>query len=160
MTQTQDHARALALNLLDKQALSSHRVREKLLAKGFAAEVAQHTIDSLQRAGLLDDHALATELADRLLHKEASWKDWIAAKLLSRGISQEMKSRVIDEVFTTRNEQEYAARAARERLGRLPGNLSQEARARRIASYLARRGFSEESVTSALEGALTLETDH
>ncbi|MEX0673170.1 MAG: RecX family transcriptional regulator [Gaiellaceae bacterium] len=131
-------ALAWAVRALRRRDYSARALDRRLEQAGLRSHERRAALDTLERAGLLDDErfalARAESLAERGFGNEA-----IRWQLEREGVDPDLVGRA---VLSLPPERERATEvAARRGAGRA------------TAAFLARRGFAEESVESALGGA-------
>ena len=132
-------AKDAALKYLGKTPAAESRVREKLLAKGFAEEVIDEAVSDLSRVGLIDDERFARDAAKWMREKETAGARWIETKLVSRGVTRALAARVAEEFAAEGSDAALAA--ARERIRRMGHVADETALVRRLTGQLQRRGF-------------------
>lgn len=134
--------------LLKFRLRSSYELAQRLKQKKFAEEVVKRTLDFLQEKSFIDDRVFA--------------KAWIASRLkrplgIAR-IRQELRLKGVDnkiiefELQKARkgySEGEVVLGLARLKLEKLKGTEPYKAK-QKVFQYLARRGFSSETITDAL----------
>jgi len=131
-------ALAWSVRALRRRDLSKSALDRRLEQAGLGSEDRRAALATLGRAGLLDDARFASARAESLA--ERGYGDEAIRWLLEReGVDAELTSRAIDALPPERGRAE--AVAAR----RGPG--------RATAAYLARRGFAQDAVETALGGA-------
>jgi regulatory protein len=124
-----------ATRALRARQLSEQRLDERLRRAGFVAPERAEVLGVLRRAGFLDDLRFALSRAE-LLAQRGGGDALIRHDLRQRGIDAETCERAIG---TLESEPGRAARVAAARGG---GTAA--------ARYLARRGFGEEAIESAV----------
>lgn len=126
-----------ALRAVSRRDLSSQRLRERLQRRGIPATEREEALGTLQRAGFVDDARYATRraasLADRG-HGDAA----IRWRLEGEGVPPGL---VADALCALEPERERARRV-----------VAAHGTGVRTARELARRGFGEDAVESALGG--------
>ena len=141
-------AHAAALRLLTVRAHSRAEIEQRLARRGFEAEPVATALDRLERAGLLDDEAFATELAASRTRRGYS-ASMVGRDLRSRGVDKSIAARAAAAASPPDEEAERCVTLARDWVARHPG-LAYEVAARRLAGYLARRGYSSGVVARAV----------
>ena len=128
-------ALGVAGRTLQMRALSRRRLDDRLARAGTDGELRSELLETLERAGLLDDERLARARAESLA--ERGWgNEAIVARLGSEGLDEDVARAAAAELAPEGD-----------RAGRLAGT---ETDPRRIASLLSRRGFGEDVVQAAL----------
>jgi regulatory protein len=150
-------ARESALRLLSYRARSTKELRERLKKKRYSPEAINEVLISLERSGLINDFEFAKAFVhDRLLRKPMG-KGLLVQELRKKGIKKETIEDVLAEAYRNDAEDTYACELAAKRMKRAAasfGRLDPLKRRKRLADYLARRGFDWETVSRALERVL------
>jgi regulatory protein len=128
-----------AIRALARRDHSAASLRAKLARAGVSEHAQTDALETLERAGYLDDARFARDRAEQLAGRGYG-DDWIRADLEAQGVSAE---RVADALAGLEHE---AERAARQWLS-LPGGV-------RGARTLARRGFAEETIEALVAGSV------
>jgi regulatory protein len=121
-----------AVKALARRDHSSASLKEKLLRAGVPDDASEHAIDTLARAGYVDDMRFALDRAEHLAAKGYG-DEWIRGDLEGQGAPADDAIAALDP---------ENARAERE-AARLGGGV-------KALRALARRGFSEESLEPLL----------
>jgi len=134
-----------ALRLLSASARTRRQVAQRLQRR-YPPEVAEQVLERLTAAGWLDDEAYARHYVE--VHRGFG-----AARLLReltrRGVSPDLARQVVAEALEGEDLVIRAREAAAQRLKRTPG-LDRETAQRRLAGYLARRGYDFATIAEAL----------
>lgn len=144
-----DLARKKALQLLRIKLRSTAELRDRLATAGFS----QHTIDAvvgeLTKAKVLNDAALAEAHVRRIKDRGPADAKAVQAALARRGLTPHQPPK---QLGSSRDE---ILAFAKHKLASMPPTLTVQARATRLASLLARRGFEQdfaEEIVAALTG--------
>jgi regulatory protein len=138
------HARAAAQRLLAYRPRSEAEVRERL-SRRYPPDAVDGALESLKRAGLVDDTAFAQLWTEsRVTHRPRS-AALIRRELLQKGVHSDTVEAAVDGVDDAENAYRAAARLA-ERLR----DESREVFRRRVWAHLQRRGFGSAAVRSAV----------
>lgn len=129
-----------ALRLLATKAYSVEALRQKLLAKQFAAAEIEELLDAYQAKGYLNDAEYASAFARTQQKLRYLAPRSIAMELKKRGIAQQHTDSAL-EGYDSELQLETAIKLLRTRWQRM-ADLDAPVRGRRAASLLARRGFS------------------
>jgi regulatory protein len=142
-------ARESALVLLSHRARSERELRDRLVGRGYTAEVADRTVGNLRERGLLDDVAFAQAFARDRLRSRPSGRRRIMAELRRKGVSPQDAERALEQISSGSEEAEIDL--ARRAASKFPRKKIEDRAAtkRRLYAYLARRGFGS-SVISAI----------
>ena len=137
---------AAALRLLPSGARPLAVGRPGLEAGGLEAAAVAETLDRLERVGLVNDAALAQTVAagraERGLDAPA-----IAAELRDRGVDPAVAERAAHAAVPAEDRADRCRQVAKARLAQLAG-LPAPTQLRRLATYLARRGYPPELAES------------
>ena len=143
-------ARALALanSYLAHRPRSEAEVRTRLRQAQLGAASIDAAVDRLRAQGLLDDKRFAALWVESRASFSPRSSRALANELRQKGVDREQ----IDEVLAgaAPDDQELALEAGRKRLRQFSGAGEEEFR-RRMAGYLARRGFPYDVVRESVE---------
>jgi regulatory protein len=139
-----------ALRLLTYRERSRKELRDKLAEKEYSPEAVAATIEKLERLELIDDEKFARLWVNSRVNfkPRAAWL--IGRELREKGIDPEISGRVLDEIIPPERERAAARELAERRVRHYRGEPTETAR-RKLFSYLARRGFSSETIRECLE---------
>lgn len=141
-----DKALDRAMGLLAARSRSRWEVRDRLLRAGFDPEVVEKVEARLIELSILDDDAFAREFVERAAAGRGVALRVIAELLRSRGVDPPVLQSALEEFGESEEtESERALRLARRRLHAYSG-LPRGTASRRLASYLAQRGYEEDIV--------------
>ncbi len=143
-------AREAALRLLAVRARSEGELVDRLRRKGFCEALAAAVVASLSEVGLVDDEAFARAWADEKVRLRPIGPRRLTQELLSKRIDRELINRVVKETFREHSELELARRAVEKKV-RVSGGVDDAKRRARLHSFLLRRGFSYEVVSTVLK---------
>lgn len=141
-------AHAVALELLNRRALSEGELRQKLLKRGFGSKEVEQELARLRRAGLISDVELARMVVRaKLATGHGRWA--LRAALRQRGIAAEVSERVLAEL-APEDEEGALSKALDRALSRFEG---EEAflRRQKVVRYLLGRGFGLAAALRATE---------
>lgn len=141
-------ALALARAALGRRALSSAEVDRKLVEGSVDADVREVVIAQLTNERVLDDAALAADVAARLQGRRGAGWQRVRAELGQRGLDA-----ALVEQPDSDSELARATELASARVARSPDRS--EAGRRRLSAWLARRGYSGGVCRSAVEAAFS-----
>jgi regulatory protein len=147
-------ARRMALDALSRSARTRGQLEVMLERKGIAPEVAAVVLDRFENVGLVDDVGYAEAFVESRHQIRGQGGLALAFELRRRGVADEVAAQALaaldaDRQFAT------ACRLAQARLARL-GGLSAEVRTRRVAGFLARKGYPGDVVARAVREATQL----
>jgi regulatory protein len=133
-------ARSICLRALTQRAQSRAELATKLARRGIPDHAARAVLDRFTEVGLIDDDALAETFA-LAAHRERGLSGRaVATKLRQRGIDEPVVQAAVGQIDADSERQAARALVAR-KLPSLVG-VEPQARARRLVSLLARRGYS------------------
>jgi regulatory protein len=145
-------ARGLLADSLSRSARTRGQLADMLERKGVSEEVAEAALDRFTELGLVDDAAYA-EAFTRSRHENKGLAGRaIAFELRRRSVPDELVQEAVS-ALDSEQEQSTASRLARERQARMT-RLPREVQARRLAGFLARKGYGGEIVGRAVREAL------
>ncbi len=139
-TDPSERAREIALRILAGAPRSEAQLREGLTSRDVSESIADEVIDRYREVGLLDDAGLSAAIA-RTRHAERGHsRRAIAVELRRKGFDGSDVEAALAQV-SEEDERATAEKLARERWATLSGT-PREARLRRVASYLGRKGYA------------------
>jgi regulatory protein len=137
-----DAAHAAALRLLTTRARTRAELARRLEDRGFQAAAVAEAVARLERVGLVDDAALSAEVAETRAARGLD-APAIALELRDRGVDPAVAERAARVAVPDELRAERCRQVAQDRLAQL-GDLPPATRLRRLAAYLARRGYPPE----------------
>lgn len=147
----EERARNLILRKLARSAKSSHEVRQFLLEREIPAEIFEPIIERYSEVGLLDDRAFAIALANTRLRVKGLAKSSIRRELARRGVAEAHIEAALSSISSEDELREACALA--ERRFRQVAKLDSMTRHRRLSGFLARKGYSQAVISSAIRQA-------
>jgi regulatory protein len=138
-------AKDRALRLLGVRARSRDELRRRLRQAGHAEEEAEAALADLERVGLIDDEAFATEVVRWKLDRQGFGHRAALTALREKGVPREIAERAVAEAGWEQDEEARAEEVAAARLPRLAA-LDRGTAYRRLQGFLLRRGFDPEVV--------------
>jgi regulatory protein len=150
-----DAAHAAALRLLTTRARTRAELGERLAQRGFEAAAVAETLDRLERVGLVDDAALAAAVAEGRAERGLD-APAIAAELRDRGVDPALAERAAQAAVPAEDRADRCRQLAQARLAQL-ADLPAPTRLRRLAAYLARRGYPPDLAESVARDLVPLE---
>ena len=139
-----------AMRYLAPAARSCWEVRRYLVSKGFGAEASGAAQARLVELGILDDAAFARAAVETALHRRHEAPARVAAALAARGVPQEIADEALAGAAAASDDEhglDGALKAGAARLRALRGDPP--ALRRRLAGYLARKGYDRETCEEA-----------
>lgn len=153
-----DWAREIVLRLLTGSPKSRSQLLQALRKRDCPDEVAEAVLDRMEDVGLVDDTAFATDLVAREQSRKGLAGRALAQQLRSKGIDDETTRAVLEELDRDA-EEEMARDLVEKRLSRLHG-LDPQVQARRLAGFLARKGYSGELSSRIIREAIANADEH
>ncbi|MBI1372032.1 MAG: hypothetical protein GC159_04635 [Phycisphaera sp.] len=153
-------ARRAAMRMIERRALATGEVVDRLTRKGHDADVAEAVVADLERIGYLDDERYARALIDTQRASKPAGRRLLSQKLMQKRVPRDVAERVLSEA-----DEEYDAVAEARALAEKKLASSSMARAdaatryRRIYGLLARRGFNPDTIRNAMAGLAALRDD-
>lgn len=147
-------ARETALRSLSRASTTRAGLVQRLIKKGYEREVAEGVAQEMERIGAVDDGVYAEALVRDALRSRPAGRQLLDAKLRAKGVSAEIRERVLEEALSERDDLADAIGVARRRLAALPGTLDAVVVRRRLAGAVARRGFDGDVCWRAVEAAM------
>ncbi len=135
-----------ALGFLDYRPRSSTEVRKNLEKHGYETEVIELVLERLGRSGLVNDDQFAQTWVDNRSEFRPRGRRMLSMELRQKGLDDE----AIEAALSGLDEVELATQAARKYQRKLQGLPKPEFR-RKLAGFLARRGFGYDAIEPVLE---------
>ncbi len=144
-------ATSAALALLARRPRSEREVRDRLRQKGYGAPVIDDAIGRLEGWGYLDDAAFARFWVENRVANKPRGERLMAQELWQKGVARPVVQEAI--AAAEIDESDAALSVARAKL-RSYRDLDPAVARRRLAAYLARRGFGYDIVRPVLDCVL------
>ena len=144
-------AKKIALRSLAARGKSEAEMRQKLADRGIEREVIDETLEQLIAERLIDDQALADHLAWSLQESKKLGPVAIKQQLMRRRLPARAIEAAIERLQPA--EDSVIEDIARDRL-RVLGDLERSVKVRRLAGFLARRGYQGSAVYQAINKVL------
>jgi regulatory protein len=141
-----------ALRLLSYRARSKKEMAEKLRRKGFDGGQIDGVIKLLEKAGLINDEALAADLFRYSVERKSLGKKGIRVFLAGRGIERKL----IEKTLSTHSSEveENSSLEFVERKLKTLKKYPPEVMKRRLWGMLQRRGYSSEVINKTINSVL------
>lgn len=146
----EQRARNVLLFQISKSAKSAHQLREILTKREIPDDIADAMIERFIEVQLIDDELFAKNYTSYRLAQSKSSR-LIRRELQTKGVAQQLIDQALSEV-DNELEQEIANQAAAKRM-RVLTKLDAATRRRRLQSFLGRRGYSSELISTAIRYA-------
>ena len=142
---------ATALRLLSRRDYSVGELRQRLLAKGFAAAAVEAAVARGSELGYLDDARLIGRVSQALLAQGRAAGPRLAMELRRRGFPREMIETALADLAAGGGD----AQALRDLIGRRFAAFdfarADERERRRVVTFLQRRGFPLDRILNELK---------
>jgi len=143
---SQEAAYQKALNFLGYRPRSSAEVRKNLEKHGYDPEVIEQVLERLGRSGLVNDEQFAQTWVDNRSEFRPRGRRLLSLELRQKGLDDE----AIESALSGLDEAELATQAALKYQRKLHGLPKPDFR-RKLAGFLARRGFGYDAIEPVLE---------
>ena len=141
-----------ALTALDQAAQTSGDLRRKLMRKGYVEPAAQAVVDRLVENGLIDDARYAERVAQGQLNK-AVGAYAVRRKLMAKRLPEEAIEAAMEDFDS--EQQAHACQEAARKLWRKYVALPRREGRAKLSQALARRGFSWDAISRAVDGLVS-----
>jgi len=138
-----------ALTSLDAAERTRSEIVKSLLRRGYVKPVADAVAEKLTDIGLVDDIRYAKRMAQSAAKKPVGAMN-IKRKLMAKGLSRDDAEEIIADELDE-NQQREACKKATEKLGAKYASLPLREAKGKLSQALARRGFTWDAVSSAIE---------
>lgn len=150
----EDHATHAALSLLNRRAMSTRQIEDRLRRRGYPDQVTGRVSDRLTSLGILDDRSLGQAVISAAAARQPAGPSLLRSKLLRLGLEPELVDELLAQSKSTPDQMVAAAsRLARQKLAamtrRQPPPEPHVVR-RRLWALLSRRGFDADTVEAAV----------
>ena len=140
-----DAALTYAFSLLSYRDRSEGEMRQRLVRRGYPAEVIEYVISELKELNYLDDTKFALSWLRSRRESRPGSRGKIKWELRAKGVQDEVIAKVLDEEYPPEAEARVARMLAEKRANQ------QGSTRKRIYDYLRRRGFGYDVITQALQ---------
>lgn len=142
-------AKNTAYRYLTIRSRSRAEIVKKLRDKEFSPSVIEAVMEDLLRLGYVDDRKFAAQWAASRARLRGYGRKRIEQELRQKGVGQETIREALGEAIPPEDERETARTVAEKKL-RTMKSLEPEARKRRLAGFLERKGFPHEIIWDIL----------
>jgi regulatory protein len=142
-----------ATRILRRRLHSRAELRGKLMKGEFGEGIVSGVLDQLQELGYVNDERFAQTKALSAAEHKHHGRRRAMAELRKAGVSGEVASRALDQVYDSADSVAVARELAMKYAGRLRKLDPQVAR-RRLVGMLQRRGFEYEAIKPVIEAVL------
>jgi regulatory protein len=140
--------RVYSLKLLSYRARSTKEMLDKLRRKGFDENHIKDAVEYLQRTGLIDDEALASDLYRQSTEYKSLSKHGTRQFLAKRGIDRKLIDKAVS-AHTPEIEEKAAFKLVEKKIRTLK-KYPEDVVRRRLWGMLQRRGFSIDIINRAI----------
>ena len=151
-TEAVEAAREVALRKLDARACSRAELVAAMVGRGFRTEVAEEVVARLEAVGLVDDQAYADALVRSRFAATGASGRALRDTLSRKGLGADVIERAVAQIDRDDGEARADDLVARRR--RSLQGVSRQTAYRRLASMLARKGYSPSVASAAVSRAL------
>lgn len=153
-----DVARQIALRQLTMAPRSRKQLADKLRQRGCAEDVATAVLDRLTEVGLVDDEAYARMLVRNKQETRGLAPRALTQELRRKGVAEE----IIEDALADIHPDDDADRARQlvEKRLRTMGGLDRQVQTRRLAGFLARKGYDSNLAFRVIREALDELPEH
>lgn len=148
-----EQAEKAALNVLNRRAVSSGLLIDKLMRRGAAADVAREVADHFIEIGAVDDRAYADMVIRSVTRGKPAGATFLRQRLRRDKLAAEIIDAAVDAHLAEHDTEEEAIRWACRRAAAL-ARLEPEKARRRLFGQLARRGLDSDTCRRAVAAAL------
>ncbi len=150
--------RALALRLLARRARSRTELKRYLKTKGLDTNTLETVLDQLEKLGLVSDADFARAAAESLVQSGRAGPRAVYSRLRQKGVAADVAASATDEAMAGQDEEAMARTLAEKRMRALSG-LDVYAKRRRLYAFLARRGFSSETISHVIANLVSADNE-
>lgn len=162
-------ARQIALNLLAYRARTAEELRRRLVRRDIPDATARACVEDFEEKGYVDDAEFAETFTRERLRTRPRGPRRIAQELRARGVDEQTAEAAIEKILDELGLEEIeiarnAARQWRRRTPRPPKDAAPDkdtknTQRRRLHGYLARRGFTGETIWTVMDEFITTDAD-
>lgn len=147
----EERARNIVLKLLERGPKSSYQLAAALEKHEIPKEIAQQVITRFSEVQLIDDQAIAEQIANASRRTKGLARSMVKRKLAEKGLDDKVIGEITASI-TDEDELRVATELATKRIGQL-SHYDEETQKRRLVGFLQRRGFSSGIVFEAIREA-------
>ncbi len=148
-------ARTIVLNQLTAAARTRSELRQKLASRNVPDAVAEAVLDRFEEVNLVDDEAFASEWVRSRHRGRGLARRALTMELRRKGVGEELARQAVDELDPD-TERATAENLVARKLRSTRG-LERDARVRRLAGMLARKGYPGGMAMDVVRTALAAE---
>ncbi len=143
-------AKSQAFKHLSYRDRSKKEVVRYLEQKGHPSSVIQTTIKDLTDLNYINDHRFAIEWGRSRVEVKNFGKKRLRHELSAKGVDSHVIETALETLYNSHPEKDLALACASKKLASLSG-VEPQKKARRLAQYLQRRGFSADIIYETLK---------
>jgi regulatory protein len=151
-----------ALRYLTSRQRTVKEIERYLARHKYEPAIVEEVVIRIKEQGYIDDERFSKALAEERLAAHGKGKRWIKQELLRKGIDRTLVQETLSGIEEN-SELESASEIARKRWKTMSGKGDAKDGRRKLAAYLARRGYSSgviyAAVRAATEGSVNEEGD-
>ena len=140
-------ARQYAFLLLSYKARTTSELKQRLARKGFSPDIVSSTLRRLAELKMIDDAGFARRFAEDRINIGHKGKWRVRGELLKRGIDRKQ----IDEAIAEAPDETAAAKEVAAKYVSRNRRLEPDVLKRRLYAFLARRGFSPDTIRTVID---------
>ncbi len=144
-------ARRLALEYIAHRARTTGELRRRLGRAGFNEDIIETTVDRMSELGYLDDAVYARTFVSERFASKGHGPSRLQADLRRKGVDPDTIRQAIDGQLQSDAVLSAAIEHARSRWHRRPVDPDPRRRSKKVADFLARRGFGYDVIRHALD---------
>ena len=153
-----DVARQIVLRQLTMAPRSRKQLEDKLRQKGCADEVSREVLDRLVEVGLIDDAAFARMLVRSRQETRGLAPRALTQELRRKGVADDLIQDALADIEP--DDQVDRARELVDKRLRTMGGLDKQVQTRRLAGFLARKGYDSSVAFRVINEALSELPEH
>ncbi len=153
---TVESAKSDALRLIARRPRTQKEIRTRLKERNHSEKTIQITLNDLSDLGYLDDLSFSREWCHQRMESRPLGARGLRRELILKGVSSSVAEEAINEVFAAQNEHLVIKRLVIKRIEK-GHKITGLKEIRRMKDFLARRGFSMDTINhvlSSIEGKL------
>lgn len=148
-----DKARKAAMGVITRRMIGSDELRQRLRGKGHVEGAVEKVIDWLTEKGYLDDLSYARAVVRGQTTRKPAGRRLLEQKLYIKKLPRGIIQQVLDEAEEANDPTEEARKLAKKlNCSGSYTRLEPRKRKQRLYAALARRGFSPDQISRAMEG--------
>jgi len=147
-------AQKVAYQFLARRSHSCLEMKEKLQTRGFSPEVVSSVLEELESKNYLNDRVFAMDWAKKAIEHKHLGPHALRMRLHLKGIDREIIEEILQKIYSETDEEQVAQRAIKKRLEDMRQGHQSSTLGRKLAGYLARKGFTPEVIEKVLKNEI------